>query len=111
PSDRQPEPQRRLRPPSRPALHRPSFPIRCQRYPPDVRLALVPFGEAALRHFMYLGTAGQMPEVFLDRPVPHAQNVTQARWDSTYCSRPSSFSSSKAEAIRTRTRSPPPVQI
>src|SRR5499427_4908115 len=35
-------------------LHRPNFPIRCQWYPPDVRLALVPFGEAALRHFMYL---------------------------------------------------------
>jgi len=37
-----------------PHLHRPNFPIRCQWYPPDVRLALVPFGEVALRHFMYL---------------------------------------------------------
>jgi Ferritin-like len=37
-----------------PHLHRPNFPIRCQWYPPDVRLALVPFGEPALRHFMYL---------------------------------------------------------
>jgi Ferritin-like len=37
-----------------PHLHRPNFPIRCQWYPPDVRLALVPFGESALRHFMYL---------------------------------------------------------
>jgi hypothetical protein len=37
-----------------PHLHRPNFPIRCQWYPPDVRLALVSFGEAALRHFMYL---------------------------------------------------------
>jgi hypothetical protein len=37
-----------------PHFHRPNFPIRCQWYPPDVRLALVPFGEAALRHFMYL---------------------------------------------------------
>jgi hypothetical protein len=37
-----------------PHLHRPNFPIRCQWYPPDVRLALVPFGEAAVRHFMYL---------------------------------------------------------
>jgi hypothetical protein len=37
-----------------PHLHRPNFPIRCQWYPPDVRLALAPFGEAALRHFMYL---------------------------------------------------------
>ena len=37
-----------------PHLHRPNFPIRCQWYPPDVRLELVPFGESALRHFMYL---------------------------------------------------------
>ena len=37
-----------------PHFHRPNFPVRCQWYPPDVRLALVPFGEAALRHFMYL---------------------------------------------------------
>jgi Ferritin-like len=37
-----------------PHFHRPNFPIRCQWYPPDVRLALVPFGEEALRHFMYL---------------------------------------------------------
>ncbi len=37
-----------------PHFHRPNFPIRCQWYPPDVRLGLVPFGEAALRHFMYL---------------------------------------------------------
>jgi hypothetical protein len=37
-----------------PHFHRPNFPIRCQWYPPDVRLALVPFGEEALRHFMFL---------------------------------------------------------
>src|SRR5262249_36074884 len=37
-----------------PHLHRPNFPSRCHGSPPDVRLALVPFGEAALRHFMYL---------------------------------------------------------
>lgn len=39
---------------SGPHFHRPNFPIRCQWYPPDVRLGLVPFSEAALRHFMYL---------------------------------------------------------
>src|SRR5919198_133680 len=37
-----------------PHLHRPNFPIRCAWYPPDVQIALVPFGEAALRHFLYL---------------------------------------------------------
>jgi hypothetical protein len=37
-----------------PHLHRPNFPIRCQWYPPDVQIALVPFGETALRHFLYL---------------------------------------------------------
>ncbi len=37
-----------------PHFHRPNFPIRCQWYPPDVRIALVPFGETALRHFLYL---------------------------------------------------------
>jgi Ferritin-like len=37
-----------------PHLHRPNFPIRCQWYPPDVQVALVPFGEEALRHFLYL---------------------------------------------------------
>jgi Ferritin-like len=37
-----------------PHFHRPNFPIRCQWYPPDVRIALVPFGEEALRHFLYL---------------------------------------------------------
>jgi hypothetical protein len=37
-----------------PHFHRPNFPIRCQWYPPDVQVALVPFGEEALRHFLYL---------------------------------------------------------
>jgi len=37
-----------------PHFHRPNFPISCRWYPPDVRIALAPFGEAALRHFLYL---------------------------------------------------------
>jgi Ferritin-like len=37
-----------------PHFERPNFPIRCQWYPPDVRLVLLPFGESALRHFIYL---------------------------------------------------------
>jgi Ferritin-like len=37
-----------------PHFHRPNFPIRCAWYPPEVQVALVPFGEEALRHFLYL---------------------------------------------------------
>jgi len=37
-----------------PHLHRPNFPILSRWYPPGVQLALVPFGERALRHFIYL---------------------------------------------------------
>src|SRR2546421_6717561 len=37
-----------------PHFERPNFPIRSRWYPPDVQIALVPFGERALRHFMYL---------------------------------------------------------
>jgi len=37
-----------------PHLHRPNFPILSPWYPPGVQLALLPFGERALRHFIYL---------------------------------------------------------
>jgi len=37
-----------------PHLHRPNFPILSRWYPPGVQIALVPFGEPALRHFIYL---------------------------------------------------------
>ena len=37
-----------------PRFERPNFPILSRWYPPDVQIALVPFGERALRHFMYL---------------------------------------------------------
>jgi hypothetical protein len=37
-----------------PHFERPNFPILSRWYPPDVRIALVPFGERALRHFMFL---------------------------------------------------------
>ena len=37
-----------------PHFERPNFPQRARYYPPGVQLALVPFGEAALRHFLYL---------------------------------------------------------
>jgi Ferritin-like len=37
-----------------PHFERPNFPILSRWYPPEVQIALVPFGERALRHFMYL---------------------------------------------------------
>src|SRR6266480_422096 len=37
-----------------PHFERPNFPICSRWYPPGVQIALVPFGERALRHFIYL---------------------------------------------------------
>jgi len=37
-----------------PHFERPNFPILSRWYPPDIQIALVPFGERALRHFMFL---------------------------------------------------------
>jgi Ferritin-like len=37
-----------------PHFERPNFPILSRWYPPGVQIALVPFGEQALRHFIYL---------------------------------------------------------
>src|SRR6202171_1000113 len=37
-----------------PHFERPNFPILSRWYPEDVQIALLPFGERALRHFMFL---------------------------------------------------------
>ena len=37
-----------------PHFERPNFPVLSRWYPPGVEIALVPFGERALRHFIYL---------------------------------------------------------
>src|SRR5215831_3982680 len=37
-----------------PHFERPNFPILSRWYPPGVQIALLPFGERALRHFIYL---------------------------------------------------------
>ncbi len=42
-------------------FERPNFPILSRWYPPDVQIALVPFGERALRHFMFLERPEGMP--------------------------------------------------
>src|SRR5579859_4359308 len=46
---------------SAPHLGRPEFPSPAPYFPPGVSLALVPFGEQALRHFMYLERPEGMP--------------------------------------------------
>src|SRR6266550_3345716 len=65
-----------------PHFERPNFPILSRWYPPDVQIALVPFGERALRHFMYLerpegmslrdaegfGSVGPMQPLTVDDP-------------------------------------------
>jgi hypothetical protein len=65
-----------------PHFERPNFPILSRWYPPDVQIALVPFGERALRHFMFLerpegmpledaegfGTFGRMEPLTVDDP-------------------------------------------
>src|SRR5258705_13396627 len=63
-----------------PHFERPNFPILSRWYPPGVQIALVPFGERALRHFIYL----ERPEgIALDdaagfAAARHAQPLTAA---------------------------------
>lgn len=42
---------------SAPFVSRPNYPHRAKGYPPSVQFALLPFGEAALRHFVYFERA------------------------------------------------------
>src|SRR5919199_1538058 len=44
-----------------PHLGRPNFPSPAHYFPPGVQLALVPFGELALRHFLFLERPEGMP--------------------------------------------------
>jgi Ferritin-like len=44
-----------------PHFERPNFPILSRWYPPGVQVALVPFGERALRHFIFLERPEGMP--------------------------------------------------
>jgi Ferritin-like len=67
-----------------PHFERPNLPILSRWYPPGVQIALLPFGERALRHFMYLERPEGMtlddaegfaalpdiqPAAIIDRPV------------------------------------------
>jgi Ferritin-like len=64
-----------------PHFDRPNFPILAGWYPPGVQIALVPFSEAALRHFVYL----ERPEnMALDdaegfAALDHAEPLTDGR--------------------------------
>jgi hypothetical protein len=72
-----------------PHLSRPNLPQPARHYPPGVRLVLLPFGEQALRHFMYLerpegmeltdaegleATAAASPVMAADELVPRVQD-------------------------------------
>jgi Ferritin-like len=49
-----------------PHFRRPNLPQRARYYPPEVQLALMPFSENALRHFIYL----ERPEEMTDQDAP-----------------------------------------
>lgn len=72
-----------------PYFGRPNFPQYAKYFPPHVQLALLPFGEQALRHFLYLErpegmilddatgfevTGAALPAVADDEVVPEAQD-------------------------------------
>jgi hypothetical protein len=49
-----------------PHFRRPNLPQRAKYYPPEIQLALLPFSEDALRHFIFL----ERPEDFDDQDAP-----------------------------------------
>jgi hypothetical protein len=53
-----------------PTISRPNFPQRSGYFPPTVQLDLLPFGEAALTHFLYLERPEGMERVDADGFVP-----------------------------------------
>ncbi len=57
-----------------PHFERPNFPILSRWYPPGVQIDLVPFGERALRHFMYL----ERPEAWTST-TPKASRPSRSR--------------------------------
>ncbi|HEV8191363.1 MAG TPA: ferritin-like protein [Ktedonobacterales bacterium] len=54
-----------------PHFRRPNLPQRAKYYPPEVQLALMPFSEDALRHFIFL----ERPEDFADQDAPEFKPV------------------------------------
>lgn len=71
---------------SAPYVTRPNYPQRAKGYPPSVQFALLPFGEDALRHFVYFeraaGVSVQDAETFDhagDLPTPMSPGELQPR--------------------------------
>ena len=54
-----------------PHFRRPNLPQRAKYYPPEIQLALMPFGEEALRHFIFL----ERPEDFNDQDAPEFELI------------------------------------
>ena len=65
-----------------PHFERPNFPISSRWYPSGVQIALLPFGEQALRHFMYLERPEGMDlvdaEGFVPTPEPEVGSIDAA---------------------------------
>jgi hypothetical protein len=55
-----------------PHFRRPNLPQRAKYYPPEVQLALMPFSEDALRHFIFL----ERPEDFADQDAPEFEPIS-----------------------------------
>src|SRR5262249_4766150 len=55
-----------------PTISRPNFPQRSGYFPPSVQLDLLPFGEAALTHFLYLERPEGMERVDAEGFIPVA---------------------------------------
>src|SRR5204862_7333386 len=53
-----------------PSLSRPNFPRRSEYLPPGVQFALLPFGEAALTHFLYLERPEGMERLDAEEFIP-----------------------------------------
>jgi len=54
-----------------PHFRRPNLPQRAKYYPPEIQLALLPFSESALRHFIFL----ERPEDFDDQDAPEFELI------------------------------------
>jgi hypothetical protein len=59
-----------------PSLSRPNFPQRTAYFPPSVELDLLPFGDAALRHFLYLERPEGVERPDADEFMPSAVGPT-----------------------------------
>jgi len=62
-----------------PHLSRPNLPQPARHYPPGVQIALLPFGEQALRHFMFL----ERPEGCLLYTSPSPRDLSTSRMPSS----------------------------